>query len=122
MRTRNCRFLLFTSAVFFLFGSAVIYAAQAPEKSVVLKTEAGKMAPVTFSHTSHMDKAKAECMTCHHKDPQDPKACKTCHGSEAKGKTLSAKDAFHKRCQTCHKEAMAKGVKAPTKCTECHVK
>jgi DnaJ-class molecular chaperone len=69
-----------------------------------------------------MDKAKAECVTCHHKDPQDPKACKTCHGSEAKGKTLSAKDAFHKQCQTCHKEAMAKGVKAPTKCNECHVK
>lgn len=122
MRTTNCRFLLFTSAVFFLFGSAVTCAAQVPEQPVVLKTEAGKMAPVTFSHTSHVDKAKLECVTCHHKDPQNPKACKTCHAGEAKGKTLSAKDAFHTQCQTCHKEATAKGVKTPTKCTECHVK
>ncbi len=79
------------------------------------------MAPVTFSHTSHVDKAKIDCAKCHHKDAQNPKACTECHGvKQAKDNAPLAKDAFHNQCQNCHKQL--KGIKAPTKCNECHKK
>jgi hypothetical protein len=80
------------------------------------------MAPVTFSHDTHVEKQKIECVTCHHKNAEHPTACTTCHGKEAKGKALAARDAFHAKCQTCHKEMAAKGLHAPTKCMECHKK
>jgi hypothetical protein len=92
--------------------------------TVTLKLEGAKMAPVPFSHLTHVKKAKVECAVCHHKDkdPKEARACTTCHqATEGKNNAPAAKDAFHKKCQTCHKENAAKGVKnAPTKCAECH--
>ena len=45
-------------------------------------------------------------MACHHKDPKEPQACTKCHlVAEVKDKAPIAKDAFHKQCQTCHKDS-----------------
>jgi len=90
---------------------------------VVIKADGAKMAPVTFSHAVHVEKVKVECVKCHHKEPDNPKACKTCHDlKEVKNGAPKIQDAFHKLCQTCHKEQAEKGAKAPTKCNECHKK
>ncbi|OPY64704.1 MAG: Acidic cytochrome c3 precursor [Syntrophorhabdaceae bacterium PtaU1.Bin034] len=106
-----------------LFASVAAFAQQTPKEPIAVKLEGAKMPPVTFSHQSHVDKAKIACVKCHHKDPDAPKACVTCHGvKQAKDKAPLAKEAFHTQCITCHKESAAKGVKAPTKCNECHKK
>jgi hypothetical protein len=97
-------------------------AAEHPKKPITIKLEGGKMPPVVFSHDIHVEKQKIDCVKCHHKDPQNPKVCTTCHGKEAKDGQPSARDAFHKRCQGCHKEMVEKGLKPPTKCMECHKK
>ena len=92
---------------------------------LTIKLEGAKMAPVTFSHASHVDKSKVDCAVCHHKDAdaKNPAACTSCHAvKEAKGGASVAKDAFHGKCQGCHKDAAGKGKAAPTKCTECHKK
>ena len=108
-------------AAFLLVG--VAQAAEAPKAPVVVKADGAKMAPVTFPHAVHVDKVKVECVKCHHKDADNPKACKTCHDiKEVKDKAPKIQDAFHKVCQTCHKEQAEKGSKAPTKCNECHKK
>jgi hypothetical protein len=102
----------------FMLAVGIVSAQKKMPDTVTLKLEGAAMAPVTFSHTIHVQKAKISCAICHHKDndPKEAQACKTCHqGTEAK-------DVFHKKCQTCHKESTAKGVNAPTKCTECHKK
>lgn len=115
------RSLLFCLLLLFL-ASPVVYAADYPKEPVTIKVEGAKMAPVTFPHATHVDKLKIDCAKCHHKDAQSPKACTTCHGATEKGGAPSVKDALHARCQTCHKEAAAKGTPAPTKCNECHKK
>jgi hypothetical protein len=113
-------------AVLFAFSllvvSAVVQGADYPKESVSVKLEGAKMAPVAFSHGTHVEKGKIECVKCHHKDADKPQACEKCHGKEAKDKSPSGKDAFHATCQNCHKDAAAKGAKAPTKCNECHKK
>ena len=114
----TCGLLLCLLPVFLI--SFVAYAADYPKSPVTVKLEGAKMAPVTFSHATHVEKEKVDCAKCHHKDSQSPKACTTCHGAEAKGNQPAAKDAFHTLCQTCHKENAAKG--APTACTGCHKK
>ena len=124
MKTRVsvCALMLGMVSLLFLF-SYPVSAADYPKEPVTIKLEGAKMPPVTFPHATHVDKAKVACATCHHKDAQSPKACTTCHGEkEAKGGAPLAKDAFHTRCQGCHKESAAKGVSAPTKCNECHKK
>ncbi len=99
-----------------------VRAADYPKQPITIKLEGAKMPPVTFSHDAHVEKQKIACVTCHHSDPKNPKACTTCHGSEAKNGAPPAKTAFHDKCQGCHKDMAAKGVKAPTKCAECHKK
>jgi hypothetical protein len=109
--------------LFLLLFSIAAPAVEHPKEPIAIKLEGAKMPPVTFPHETHVDKAKVACATCHHKDAQNPKACTTCHGAkEAKGGAPLAKDAFHTRCQGCHKESAAKGLSAPTKCNECHKK
>ena len=50
-------------------------------------------------------------------------SCLECHKAKTEGKTLSAKDAFHKDCKGCHDDAKkAKKPAGPTGCTQCHVK
>jgi hypothetical protein len=114
--------LLFFGVFIMVLNITLAAAAEPPKQPVTIKVEGAKMPPVTFPHATHVDKHKIECVKCHHKDPQSPKACTNCHGKEAKGTTPSAKDAFHKVCQDCHKEMTAKGTPAPTKCGDCHKK
>lgn len=119
-------FLILT---FFLFGLfslvSLVFADKQPPDPIVIKNEGAKLPPVSFSHKSHAEKHKLECVKCHHKDtnPKEPEGCVKCHlVAEVKDKAPIAKDAFHKQCQTCHKDSSAKGVKAPTACNECHKK
>jgi hypothetical protein len=73
------------------------------------------------------------CKKCHHElksdDVEEQKKAKKCasegcHGPEAKEKCLKTEDAMHQQCyKGCHKtDEKAMAAKAPTKCTECHVK
>jgi len=94
---------LFVSAAL-VFSYSMVYAQKKPAEPVSLKLEGAKMAPVKFSHNTHAEKEKIDCAVCHHKDkdPKQPEACVSCHAvKEAKGNAPLAKDAFHKRCQTC---------------------
>ena len=81
---------------------------------------------VTFQHKKHAETLKIDCIKCHHTWKQGEtsgKLCVDCHKDKADGKTLSAKDAFHKDCKGCHEEAKKANKPAgPTGCTQCHVK
>jgi hypothetical protein len=102
-----------------LAGTTGVFAA-APEK-VVLNAKPGN---ITFPHQKHAETLKIACKTCHHTMKEGetaPAKCTTCHGVDAKAP--KAQDAFHKRCQGCHKTENETNKKAaPTKCTQCHVK
>jgi hypothetical protein len=124
-RKRVLAILTVVSIAVLGFTVHIASAGQKMPDTVTIKTEGAKMAPVTFSHEIHTKKLKTECSVCHHKvqNQKELQACTACHPpKEAGGTTKVARDAFHKLCQTCHKENVAKGVKAPTKCTECHKK
>lgn len=112
--------------VFFcVFATGIAGAEKKMPETTILKLEAAKMGPVTFSHITHIEKAKIGCAVCHHKDknPKEPDKCETCHLlKEIKEKAPPAKDAFHAKCQACHKENVAKGGGAPIKCNKCHKK
>ena len=91
----------------------------------MLKLDGAKFPPVPFTHSVHTEKAKADCVVCHHKDkdPKEPGGCMPCHDrNEVKNGAPPIKDAYHKNCIDCHKESVAKKVNAPTKCNECHKK
>jgi hypothetical protein len=118
-------FVLAFATLFVLAALSPAFAQKAPADTVSLKLEGAKMAPVAFSHPTHVDKAKIECTVCHHKekDTKEYQSCLKCHLlKDAKDGAPLAKEAFHKQCQTCHKESVKKGVSAPTKCNECHKK
>jgi hypothetical protein len=123
---RQKRSFLIIAVVFIavlVFATNNVTAQKTPADTMTLKLENAKMAPVTFSHGAHGKTNK--CSLCHHKDkdPTGPEKCGTCHLlKEVKDKAIPATDAFHKQCQTCHKEAKSKGVGAPTNCNECHKK
>jgi hypothetical protein len=100
-------------------------AQKTPPETVTLQSEGGKFGVVPFSHKVHAEKEKIDCATCHHKDkdPKAPAKCSTCHlPKDVKDNAPTSKDAFHKNCQTCHKDAAAKGKQVPVKCNECHKK
>lgn len=122
MAVKRSLFVLPFGVLLLFLASAALNAAEYPKGTASLKLEDPKMAPVSFSHESHVDKAKIDCVTCHHADPQAPKTCTTCHRKVAKDKTVAAKDAFHKNCIGCHKHRTAKGAELPIKCNECHKK
>ena len=118
--------IMLVVAVFFmivLFQGA--FAQKKAPESMMLKLEGGKFPPVSFSHPIHTEKAKVDCVVCHHKDkdPKQPEKCMPCHDiKDVKNGAIPMKDAYHKNCITCHKEASAKGVSAPAKCNDCHKK
>jgi len=109
--------------VCFLFSLLVVTGVFAAKDEITLNASFGK---VKFTHKKHAETLKIDCMKCHHtwkKGETSGKLCGECHKAKAEGKALSAKDAFHKDCQGCHKEAeAAKKSAGPTKCTGCHVK
>ncbi|HEY3275435.1 MAG TPA: cytochrome c3 family protein [Syntrophorhabdaceae bacterium] len=126
MKTKTLNFLMLLVASLLVFCAYHAASAQtAPADTAPIKIEGAKMAPVPFSHPTHVDKAKIACKTCHHKELAGKAyvSCVKCHMlKEAKDGAPTAKDAFHKQCQTCHKESVRKGVSAPVKCNECHKK
>lgn len=115
-------------AMLALFVLVLLPGALAQKKtpeSMMLKLEGAKLPPVPFSHPLHTEKAKIECVECHHKDknPREPGGCMPCHDlKNVKNGAIPIKDAYHKNCIDCHKESSAKGVKAPTACNDCHKK
>ena len=112
--------LLISTLIFSINGAK---AQKKPDDRIMLKLENAKMAPVIFSHGAHVK--MINCTACHHKDknPTAPEKCGTCHlVKEVKEKAPPAQDAFHGKCQTCHKENTARGIKAPTGCNDCHKK
>jgi len=116
-------------AVIAFFLVVVVQGAFAQTKapdSTTLKLEGAKMAPVPFSHPLHTEKAKTDCAVCHHKDKnaKEPAGCVPCHDlKDKKNGAPTAKEAYHKNCIDCHKEAAGKGVAgAPVKCNGCHKK
>ncbi|MCX7858071.1 MAG: cytochrome c family protein [Deltaproteobacteria bacterium] len=122
-RTILVGFIVFALSLMFVFS--VSFAQKKVSDVITLKMEGGKLAPVNFPHALHADKQKIECAKCHHKepDPTQPEQCIKCHPiTGAKEGVPVFKDAYHKQCIDCHKEVVAKGNKAPTKCTECHKK
>lgn len=99
---------------------SVVFAAS---DEIVFEASNGK---VTFTHKKHNDTFKIDCLKCHHTWKQGEtsgKSCRECHKAGAEGKSLIAKDAFHKNCRGCHDEAKKANKPAgPTGCTQCHVK
>lgn len=122
----NVLIALVILAFFCVFATGVdVWAEKKMPETATLKLEGAKLGPVTFSHITHTEKAKIDCATCHHKDKnaKEPDKCEACHLlKEIKEKAPPAKDAYHKQCQTCHKENVAKGGVAPVKCNDCHKK
>jgi hypothetical protein len=119
MKAGSVAALLVACLLLLSLASPAAKAAEPPKGPITIKLEGAKMPPVVFSHETH-EKRGIECIKCHHKDPQDPKACTTCHEKEAKGAAIPSKDAFHNTCLGCHKETAQQGLKAPAKCMECH--
>jgi len=120
MKVRPSVYALLIAIFSLLLASTMAFTAEYPKEPITIKIEGAKMAPVTFSHEVHPGKQKIACATCHHKDAENPKACTVCHTAKGTpGGAPAARDAFHTRCQGCHKDAAAKGVTAPTKCNEC---
>jgi Class III cytochrome C family len=107
----------------FLLSVLVVSGAFAAKDEVVLKAPNGD---VKFNHKKHAETMKIDCVKCHHTwKPGETtgKLCVECHKAKAEGKTPSAKDAFHKDCQDCHKkDKEAKKQGGPTVCTGCHKK
>lgn len=105
--------------------------AGAPENEIVIE---GKK-PARFNHATHTAMG-LDCGVCHHDREHNPLTaesigaltdgaelrCVSCHNDTHPNKEMQkAKDVFHARCQTCHKEGY-QGKTGPTKCTDCHIK
>ena len=116
-----------------LAGAAL--AQEIPADKQVLVFE-GKMGKVTFLHQLHAGLkgvgglVEVECSTCHHTfEGSGPiKPCKECHAKK-KGELMENapkfKDAYHLRCQGCHKytmQEMGKHAGPVKKCKLCHIK
>jgi hypothetical protein len=124
MRQKNTSIIIAVLFIFTLvFNTNNASAQKTPGNTMTLRLENAKMAPVVFSHGAHSK--TINCSICHHKDKNQtgPERCETCHlVKEIKEKAPPAQDAYHVKCQACHKENAAKGVKAPTGCNDCHKK
>lgn len=113
-----------------------------PEFTIDYKSDFKKSIkpPVPFPHEKHFKDYGVKCDDCHHtykdgknvwKEGDPVTKCIECHPADrgmAKEKAkelgvkklLDLKNAFHKNCQTCHKEENKQGKKAPVQCAECH--
>ena len=103
-------------------GMQYAMAHHGPE-TIEINTVQKVMPPVTFQHYLHQDRTNGSCTGCHHKGTEgDPmqQPCSSCHGKLED--SPGYKDAMHNKCQGCHKEKVAEGLKAPTMCPACHVK
>ncbi len=107
----------------FIISILAISSVLAVKEKIIFDAPNGK---VTFNHLKHQETLKIECLKCHHTWKQGEtsgKLCRECHKAGAEGKSLLAKDAFHKNCRGCHEEAKKANKPAgPTLCTHCHLK
>jgi hypothetical protein len=126
--------LLMVAALLFV-AAGVLAATQqlADEITIENKYKDDKKGPVKLTHKKHAEEYKVACAECHHeykdgknvwKDTDPVKKCSSpsCHDTEKKqGNADKLNLAFHKNCQTCHKEL--KGKQGPYKnCNDCHQK
>jgi len=131
----------YTPLVLVLFVCTVIgiaYAGQEVQDTFRIdyrdKFEKTLKTTVELSHKKHHEDYKVACTGCHHvyedgknvwQQGDHVQKCIECHSpnrEEAKAKNvLDLRNAFHKNCQSCHKDALKEGKKAPVKCAECHV-
>lgn len=123
-------------ALFLSLFVAVLNSNAAEKKApdtVILK--GSPLGGVKFDHKAHLERAGNKCAVCHHPSkPEKPLAspqesCFDCHTKPpTDGMKTNRQGAFHNptatsgTCIDCHKAENAKGMKAPTKCMECHKK
>ena len=122
-RSRFIEIVLLAGVVALLVIGGHAIADKTPPDAITLEAEGAKFGPVPFPHKVHAETEKIDCVKCHHKekDLKEAQKCSSCHlPKEVKDNAPLTKDAFHKNCQTCHKESVEKGKKAPVKCNECH--
>jgi hypothetical protein len=126
--------VLVFGALVFVTAGVLTAAQQVPDEFMIEnKYKDDKKGPVKLTHKKHAEEYKVACTDCHHeykdgknvwKDTDPVKKCSTpsCHDTEKKqGNADKLNLAFHKNCQTCHKEL--KGKQAPFKnCNDCHQK
>lgn len=123
--------VLFAGLMFLSIGT--LQAVDAPDTVKIYESSIKdhKKGPVNFSHKKHSAEYKVACAECHHLykdgkntwkegDPVQKCSSSTCHDAEKKqGNADKLNLAYHKNCQTCHKEL--KGKEAPwKKCADCH--
>jgi hypothetical protein len=116
---------------------------------IILNTDGKKFKTVEFSHLKHATgefSSGVTCQSCHHtqEDDSSPDGCNECHdlGGDADEKKTKKRYAHKKglafpmdsnqeeiSCVSCHKAlnkllaaGEREGEKAPSKCTQCHVK
>lgn len=131
------RTLVFSLAV--ALGAAVAaprLVAQAPKEPETVILKGAPLGGVKFDHKLHSGKDRnAKCTTCHHASKPEKamtganQKCTDCHTKVATAPMKTAtRGAFHDpmakkgTCIDCHVAEVAKGKKAPVKCTECHNK
>jgi len=133
-RSRKTTGVIMAAAVTLALGAGFVLAGtplSAPEKELIVE---GKK-PARFTHKTHTAQGM-ECGVCHHDREHTPLdaediasvgdaaklGCVSCHNGEfANADLRKAKDVFHGRCKTCHKEGYD-GKKGPQKCSGCHLK
>lgn len=131
MKRRPLALSLWMVGVLLFVGAGVFAAAQKIPDEITIenKYKDDKKGPVKLSHKKHAEEYKVACTECHHdykdgknvwKDTDPVKKCSECHSAEKKqGNADKLNLAFHKNCQTCHKELK----KGPYKnCNDCHEK
>jgi uncharacterized membrane protein len=127
------KYLAVILAVIFLMLAAGVVLAADEKKAQDTYTLKAPNGAVKFDHKKHSTSFK--CEQCHHASkPEKPnktadQACTDCHTNPATAPMKTKlQAAFHNpaaqsgTCIDCHKKQVAAGKKAPTKCTECHVK
>ena|SRR5947209_15560244 len=127
------KYLAVVLAVIFLMVAAGVVLAADEKKAQDVYTLKAPNGAVKFDHKKHSTGFK--CEQCHHASkPEKPnktanEACTDCHTNPATAPMKTKlQAAFHNptaqtgTCIACHKKEAAAGKKAPTKCTECHVK
>ena len=119
------KLISFVAAIMF-FGSLVVLQGVLGQQDMISieypKLHAtDKYKEASFPHKKHADTLK-DCKKCHHtwKEGEKVKKCVECHTKDSK---LTAKNAFHKNCRTCHRSLKKAGkATGPTVCTKCHGK
>jgi hypothetical protein len=118
------RWLYLIAAVAFVAGGIISIAIAQPDSVTIDNQYPKKLKnPVTLSHKAHAD--TIACTECHHtwkkEERATPQKCAECHKADDSG-PKGLKNAYHKNCQTCHKdlEKQGKPTGPTTKCTACH--